>query len=193
MSSKIIGAGDDNTLVFDTGVPYVNARFYADGLWLNPTLYTYAGTVLTFLPAAFPASPTPGAPPRDTVVAVDGDTASVSTSSVTVSRNYTANELIASVQQRAFISLERSATSPLHPDPAALQRGDRRVPGARSLPSAGWNSGWSRWMCPSGRGRRGDSLRRHGREAARASPISDRRDPSSSSIRPICRSRWALR
>jgi hypothetical protein len=105
MSSKIIGTGDDNTLVFDTGVPYVNARFYADGLWLNPTLYTYAGTVLTFLPAAFPASPTPGAPPRDTVVAVDGDTASVSTSSVTASRNYTATELIASVQQRAFIAL----------------------------------------------------------------------------------------
>lgn len=105
MPSEVLGTGNDNTLVFTSSAAYLNPTVYVDTGGQPPTFYTYVGQTLTFLPAAFPTSTTPGAPPTGATVWISGSTLAVATPSVTTSRDYTSTELIASVQQRAYIPL----------------------------------------------------------------------------------------
>lgn len=93
------GVVDGINTAFTTSVPYIGQSVYQDGLFQRPTTdYTYAGTSLNFVIA----------PVIGTGLFITGNTTSAQagagTNTVT-GRDYTANELIASVQQRAFIPL----------------------------------------------------------------------------------------
>lgn len=106
MVSEALTNGTGNQTVWNSSVAYINQRVYVDRFRQRPgTDYTYVGTLLTFLPSAFPDSPTPGAPPLNALIDIEGDTSVLSTVATATGRDYTSTELIASVQQRAFIPL----------------------------------------------------------------------------------------
>lgn len=105
MPSEVVGTGTDNQLAFTSSAIFISPTVYVAGSAQPPTFYTYVGKTLTFLPAAFPTSPTPGAPPLGDTVWMTGSTLAVATATTTTGRDYTSSELIASVQQRAFIAL----------------------------------------------------------------------------------------
>lgn len=76
MPGEQLPNGDGNTLAFTTTKAYVNQEVFVGGLFQPPANYTYVGQGLTFLPAAFPFSPTPGAPGSGDTIFISGDTAS---------------------------------------------------------------------------------------------------------------------
>lgn len=73
MPGEQLPNGDGNTLVFTTLQKYTNVQLFAGGLFQPPANYTYVAPTLTFLPGAFPFSPTPGAPGSGDTIFIVGD------------------------------------------------------------------------------------------------------------------------
>jgi hypothetical protein len=111
MPGEQLPNGDGTTTGFTPASTYFNVQIFAGGLFQPPANYTYVPSAvppLNFLPAAFPFSPTPGAPGLGDSVFIFGDLAPVTSTgagNISTGRSYTSDELIKSVQQRAQIAL----------------------------------------------------------------------------------------
>lgn len=98
MARELLGIGDDNTLSFTASTIYADEEIQVGGVPMDPFIhYTTAisGTqmVVTFLPAAFPTSTTPGAPPSGDRIILKGT--AVAASTVTgAAHDYTSSNLI---------------------------------------------------------------------------------------------------
>lgn len=102
MAREFVGIGDDNTLVFATSAIYFDETIDVGSTPMDPFIhYVLAGTALTFLPAAFPASTVPGAPPSGDRIVIRGSTVVASTVAG-AAHDYTSTNLIQLVRDMSY-------------------------------------------------------------------------------------------
>lgn len=109
MPGEKIGTGDSATSSFLPALSYLNQQLFVGGLFISSANYTYSpGAPVVFTQPIFLSSSPQTAPGAGDDIYIFGDLVTVlstGTANTSTGRDYTASELIASVQQRAQVAL----------------------------------------------------------------------------------------